>query len=55
MEIIIIDEIDDKGRDFTFDVQGSTTIDELKDLYFSEIKNLCKSVFGWVCFLMEEY
>ena len=43
MEIIIIDEIDDKGRDFTFDVQGSTTIDELKNLYFSEIKNLCKS------------
>ena len=38
MKIIIIDEIDDKGRDFTFNVQGSTTINKLKDLYFSKIK-----------------
>ena len=40
MKIIIKDEIDDKGRYFTFHVQGSTTIDELKDLYFSEIEDL---------------
>ena len=40
MKIIIIDEIDDKGRDFTFYVEGSTTINKLKDLYFSEIEDL---------------